>query len=86
MYRNQGYYHRQSAPPAIGRAERMQRLLMPPERPINWGAYEVLSSALFIALSLLFVLGIAVLVLEIVGFDSLTQLYGFDLMVEHFEL
>lgn len=86
MYRNQGLLHRHPAPPYEGRANRPPRMLIAQERPVNWGAYEVLSSALLIGISLLFVLGITVLVLEIVGFDSLTQLYGFDLMVDHFEL
>ena len=84
MYRNQDLRHKPPSPSFPGIVERQARILIPPERPINWGAYEVLSSALLIALSLLFVLGIAALVLEIVGFDSLTQLYGFDLMVDHF--
>lgn len=100
MYRNQGIYYRNPAPSYMGRAEHIvgrrehtrgrgehtRRVIYPRERAISWGAYEVLSSAFLIALSLLFVVGIAVLVLHIVGFDSPTQLYGFDLMIEHFEL
>lgn len=57
----------------------------PRERPIHWGIYEILSSAIFILLSLMFVAGIAALVLHIIGFDSLTQPFGFDQVLEHFE-
>lgn len=54
------------------------RSIYPCEFRIHWGPYECASTVLFIGLSLLFVVGIAALVLLVIGFDSLTQLYSYN--------
>lgn len=76
MYRNQGVYYRTQAPTYVRKSGLPLQRAYTREKPIRWGVYEVLSSMLLIALSLIFVAGIAALVLHIVGFDSLAQLYG----------
>lgn len=45
--------------------------------PHDWGAYEICYSAVSIALCLLFIAGLAVGVLELIGFNSLSQIYGY---------
>ena len=86
MYRYQSVYHRSHGPSYVRSPNNPARPIYPRERPIHWGVYEVLSSAIFISLSLMFVFGIAALVLHIIGFDSLTQLYGFDQVIDRFEI
>lgn len=86
MHRNQGVYYSTQGSSYIRSPNNPTRPVYPRERPIHWGLYEILSSAIFITLSLMFVAGIAALVLHIIGFDSLTQLYGFDQVIEHFEI
>ena len=62
------------------------RSIYPCEFRIHWGVYECASSVLLIGLGLLFVVGIAALVLLVIGFDSLTQLYGFSQTIGRFEV
>lgn len=54
-----------------------KRSLQPLERTRPWGMYELLSSMLFVCLSLLFVGAISALVIQLIGIDSPIQLYGF---------
>jgi hypothetical protein len=56
------------------------------DRSLHWGLYEILSSALFIGLSMMMIAGIAALVVHLIGFDSLTQIYGFDAVVDRFDI
>lgn len=60
--------------------------IYPREFPIHWGVYELASSILLIGVSLIVVAGIAALVMLVIGFDSLTQLYGFNQVVGRFEV
>jgi hypothetical protein len=62
------------------------RPIYPREFPIHWGVYECASSVLLIGLSLLVVAGIAALVLLVIGFDSLTELYSFNQTIGRFEV
>lgn len=86
MYRNPGVYYTDRGPSYMRSPNNPARPLYPRERPIHWGLYEIVSSLIFISLSLMFVAAIAALVLHIIGFDSLTQLYGFDQVIEHFDI
>lgn len=86
MHRNYEAYYSTQGPSYVRSPNNPTRPIYPQERPIRWGVYEVFSSTLFILLSLMFIAGIAALVLHIIGFDSLTQLYGFDQVIEHFEI
>ena len=56
------------------------------DRRLHWGIYETLTSALFIGLSIMIIAGIAALVVHLIGFDSLTQIYGFDAVIDHFDI
>ena len=78
MYRNQGASYRMPGAMYVGRPSNPVRPASPRERPIHWGVYEIVSSAFFVTLSLMFVAGIAVLVLDIIGFNSMVQLYAFE--------
>lgn len=56
------------------------------DRNLRWGTYEYVCSAIFISLALAFVAGFALLVVHIIGFDSLSHVYGFDRVIEHFDI
>lgn len=86
MQRRQGFYYSEQGSSYMRSPNNPSGPVYPRERPIHWGIYEILSSAIFITLSLMFVAAIAALVLHIIGFDSLTQLYGFDQVIEHIEI
>lgn len=45
---------------------------------IHWGLHQICTSALYVALCVLLIAAVALGVLELIGFGSLTQLYGFN--------
>lgn len=77
MYQNQGRLSERTPHYRV-------RPIYPCEFRTHWGIYECASSVLLVGLSLLVVAGIAALVLLVIGFDSLTQLYSFDRMIGRF--
>lgn len=48
------------------------------EKTRPWGTYELVSSVLFVCLSLLSVGGIAALVIQLIGIDAMVPLYGIN--------
>lgn len=56
-----------------------KRTLPMVEQTPSWGVYEVVSSILFLCLSLLFIGGIAALVIQLIGIDMLPYIVGIDL-------
>lgn len=56
------------------------------DRRLHWGIYEFLSSALFIGLCIMIIAGVAALIVNLIGFDSLSQIYGFDAVIDHFDV
>ena len=44
--------------------------------PLHWGALEICSSALYLTLCMLLIAAVALGVLELIGFGSLTQWHG----------
>lgn len=85
-HRSPGVYYRNTGPVYMRSPNNPIKPVYLRERPVRWGLYEFISSVIFISLSLMFVAGIAALVLDVVGIDSLSQIYGLDQVIQHFEI
>lgn len=48
---------------------------------LHWGVYEICSSALYVGISIVVIAAIVIGVLELIGFGSLTQHYGFNQLI-----
>lgn len=55
-----------------------RRSLQSLEKTRPWGTYELISSVLFVCLSLISVGAIAALVIQLIGIEALVPLYGIN--------